>query len=98
MTRVCLTMLLLVGLWMCLGGCATGPAPVALSEPPVTMPLAQEPGIAVPLPGPPASSAPPSTLQNDCCRICRIGKPCGDDCIAVDKSCDKPPGCACDGS
>jgi len=30
-----------------------------------------------------------------CCRVCRSGQPCGDSCIAADKTCRKPPGCAC---
>jgi hypothetical protein len=33
----------------------------------------------------------------ECCKICRKGKACGDSCIARDKKCHKPPGCACDG-
>lgn len=32
-----------------------------------------------------------------CCRICKKGKVCGDSCIARDKKCNKPRGCACDG-
>lgn len=32
-----------------------------------------------------------------CCKICRSGKACGDSCIAKDKTCNKPPGCACNG-
>jgi hypothetical protein len=31
-----------------------------------------------------------------CCKTCRKGKACGDSCIARDKTCTKPPGCACD--
>jgi hypothetical protein len=30
-----------------------------------------------------------------CCKVCSAGKPCGDGCIARDKACHKPPGCAC---
>ena len=30
-----------------------------------------------------------------CCRYCERGKPCGDSCISTNKSCRKPPGCAC---
>ena len=33
-----------------------------------------------------------------CCKICRKGKACGDSCIARDKDCHKPPGCACNES
>ena len=32
----------------------------------------------------------------DCCKTCRKGKACGDTCIARNKKCTKPPGCACD--
>ena len=35
--------------------------------------------------------------QRTCCRICRKGKACGDSCIARNKTCHKPPGCACNG-
>jgi hypothetical protein len=31
-----------------------------------------------------------------CCKVCNIGKACGDTCIARDKMCHTPPGCACD--
>lgn len=34
-------------------------------------------------------------LAKDCCRICRTGKACGDACIAAERTCHKPPGCAC---
>ena len=37
------------------------------------------------------------TAPRECCKICRKGKACGDSCIARDKDCHKPPGCACDG-
>jgi hypothetical protein len=36
------------------------------------------------------------TLQVECCKICRKGKACGNTCIARDKDCHQPPGCACD--
>lgn len=32
---------------------------------------------------------------SSCCRVCKSGKPCGDACISADKTCRKPPGCAC---
>lgn len=32
-----------------------------------------------------------------CCKVCRKGKACGDTCIARNKVCHLPPGCACDG-
>jgi hypothetical protein len=48
-----------------------------------------------------SSSAADSSLGNppiteECCKICRKGKACGDTCIARDKECRTPPGCACD--
>jgi hypothetical protein len=41
--------------------------------------------------------APQSTRGSvDCCIHCGpVYKPCGDGCIAKDKTCRKPPGCAC---
>ena len=32
-----------------------------------------------------------------CCKVCTSGKACGDSCIAKNKTCHQPPGCACDG-
>jgi hypothetical protein len=33
-----------------------------------------------------------------CCKVCGANsKPCGDSCISNSYSCNKPPGCACDG-
>jgi hypothetical protein len=32
-----------------------------------------------------------------CCKICTVGKACGDTCISRDKECHVGPGCACDG-
>lgn len=32
-----------------------------------------------------------------CCKTCTKGKACGNTCIARDKVCHRPPGCACDG-
>ncbi len=43
------------------------------------------------------STPTPPEPANECCRVCRSGKACGDGCIAADKSCSKPSGCACDG-
>jgi len=47
------------------------------------------------------SAAPPSfgpePTPAACCKTCSKGKACGDSCIAREKSCHKPPGCACDG-
>lgn len=55
---------------------------------------------ATPLPTPPPQSfpnPPPSNSSPSCCKVCSAGKACGDSCIAKDKSCNKPPGCACNG-
>jgi hypothetical protein len=30
-----------------------------------------------------------------CCMHCKKGKPCGNSCIATNKKCHQPPGCAC---
>jgi hypothetical protein len=35
--------------------------------------------------------------SQECCRVCRSGKPCGDGCVPHDRECSKPPGCACAG-
>ncbi|NBB82766.1 MAG: hypothetical protein GVY28_05105 [Alphaproteobacteria bacterium] len=49
----------------------------------------------------PAAMTPWTAEQVDvaqrCCRICRVGKACGDSCISRSYRCHQPPGCACDG-
>jgi len=37
-----------------------------------------------------------STSSQGCCKVCRKGRACGNSCIAKDKICRKPSGCACD--
>lgn len=37
----------------------------------------------------------PQPRSKACCRVCKKGKPCGDGCIAKNKTCRKEPGCAC---
>jgi hypothetical protein len=32
-----------------------------------------------------------------CCKICTVGKACGNSCISRDKECHVGQGCACDG-
>lgn len=32
-----------------------------------------------------------------CCKVCSKGKACGNSCIARNKTCHQPRGCACDG-
>lgn len=53
---------------------------------------------------PPIEEPPPATAETPsydpvppagCCRVCTRGKPCGDTCIAQDRECHRPPGCAC---
>lgn len=44
----------------------------------------------------PRSAVPrPAASQQTCCKYCSKGKPCGNTCIAVGKTCRKGPGCAC---
>lgn len=33
-----------------------------------------------------------------CCKVCSVGKACGDSCINAAYTCHKGPGCACDAS
>jgi len=35
--------------------------------------------------------------NNNCCKICRKGKACGNSCISRSYTCHKPVGCACNG-
>lgn len=37
------------------------------------------------------------TGGSTCCRVCRTGKPCGDSCIARNRTCRTRGGCACAG-
>lgn len=36
-------------------------------------------------------------ISQQCCKVCRKGKACGNSCISRSYNCTKPPGCACDG-
>jgi hypothetical protein len=38
-----------------------------------------------------------TAFAESCCKTCKKGKACGDSCIARDKACHKPKGCACNG-
>jgi len=40
------------------------------------------------------TSPPAPAPARRCCKICTVGKACGDSCIARNKQCHKPPGCA----
>ncbi len=44
----------------------------------------------------PTIDLPPAGNQV-CCKVCTSSKACGDSCISKDKTCTKPPGCACQG-
>lgn len=46
---------------------------------------------------PPIVIQPTNPPAQACCKVCKAGKPCGDSCISKDKTCTKPPGCACQG-
>jgi hypothetical protein len=59
-------------------------APAAIT--PATSPT------AAPTPARPPAQAQP---QRTCCRVCSAGKPCGNTCIAANRTCRQPPGCAC---
>ena len=54
----------------------------------VTIPTAQATATMAANP----TAAPPARV---CCKVCKSGKACGDSCISTDKTCNKPPGCAC---
>jgi hypothetical protein len=36
-----------------------------------------------------------SETPQQCCRMCKKGKPCGDGCISAERQCKKEQGCAC---
>jgi hypothetical protein len=39
----------------------------------------------------------PASHALACCKICTVGKACGNTCISRDKICHVGQGCACDG-
>jgi len=39
----------------------------------------------------------PTPVALSCCKVCSVGKACGNTCISRDKTCQVGPGCACDG-
>lgn len=53
--------------------------------------------LAVPVSGMTATPG-QMALAASCCKVCRAGKACGNSCIAKDRNCYQPPGCACDGN
>lgn len=42
---------------------------------------------------PPSGGHPVAT--NECCKVCKTSKPCGDSCISATSTCTRDPGCAC---
>lgn len=44
----------------------------------------------------PSATATPVYAPRPCCKYCSKGKACGNSCIARNKVCHQPPGCACD--
>jgi hypothetical protein len=46
-------------------------------------------------PGARAVPVSPGTGAKKCCKVCTVGKPCGDTCISKDYTCHVGPGCAC---
>jgi uncharacterized protein YraI len=56
---------------------------------------------AATVPSPPQPTNPPSQPNapaRSCCKYCRVGKACGNTCIARWKNCRVGPGCACNAS
>lgn len=45
----------------------------------------------------PVAAASPVCAVELCCKRCKAAKPCGDSCIAKNKVCTQPKGCACQG-
>lgn len=43
-----------------------------------------------------ARAEPPKAAAGECCKTCKNGKACGNTCIAKDRECAEPKGCACD--
>jgi hypothetical protein len=43
------------------------------------------------------SSTAPAGHALTCCKVCSVGKACGNTCIAREKTCHVGQGCACDG-
>jgi hypothetical protein len=44
-----------------------------------------------------AGFAHPTPVALSCCKVCTVGKACGNTCISRDKTCHVGAGCACDG-
>ena len=44
-----------------------------------------------------ANSARSTPVALTCCKVCSVGKACGNTCISREKTCHVGQGCACDG-
>ncbi|MEM7789105.1 MAG: hypothetical protein AAF594_15410 [Bacteroidota bacterium] len=64
------------------------PAQAAEAAPPTARPVDPEPAEPVVI---------ADSVAMPCCRVCVRGKPCGNTCIARNRECRSPPGCACQG-
>jgi hypothetical protein len=53
--------------------------------------------VSAPTPSPTPTPTPTPTPPGNCCRVCTVGKACGDTCINKDFTCKTPLGCACNG-
>jgi hypothetical protein len=45
----------------------------------------------------PGGTAHSSAIPLACCKVCSVGKACGNTCISREKTCRVGQGCACDG-
>lgn len=73
--------------------------PEAPAETPAPSPVDAPTAEAAPTPEPTSTPIPaptPAPVQV-CCKHCSSGKACGDTCIARNRTCQQPPGCACNG-
>jgi hypothetical protein len=61
------------------------------------LPLAACLALGASVPNLSACSDSSTPTGSGCCRVCRTGQPCGDSCIAKNKTCRTPGGCACAG-
>ena len=52
---------------------------------------------SAPTPDPSSPTLMAANDDQECCKVCHKGKACGNSCIARDKQCHQPAGCACDG-
>lgn len=68
-------------------------APTWTPAPPTPTPIIVA-ATATPAPAP-VYVAPTPAPARTCCRVCTTGKACGNSCIARNRTCRQPPGCAC---